>query len=900
MNNKNKTKNNSYLSSPFTFSVFPRKKSPDKEKYTNLSKLNKNNKAKNQEKSQISNNVNKSNTSINNFGNKKKQHNNNSMIPINNNNDRIRVNNTNNKNSINNNNNKNNNEGNNNNFRNINNIDNNISYSNFPGSNKDVLSSGSINNFEDMDEKLDIRLPYNINNNITHSIIKTQGNQTINFNFNNYKYFNGNINSIKNNNETDIYNYNEMTNTKKTNTNNAILMGKNNFNNLKNAKNENLNGKNEDYNEKYFNTFSQINSINKGNNLFHVFQNVNGNIDGNNSINRFSLQNNYNNINNNNTSKINNINVERNLIVNRKKYKNNNSNSVEEKEIENENLNKNNYYDNYFLNNGKRNIVKSIMDINSNVSFENNKIFMPLKGSSNLFKNENKEILNFSNNNKKKFSVTKKDLKHFYKNEHYIQKIMENLPQSKNKKIKNINNFNQDHRKYKSRLNNKDNNVDYYNNNRVGYNNYFKKDLNSSINNNNSVNNNSVINNENINNIKTVRGSRYLSVGKVKVKSFIDKDYKDINKNDKNENQKINDNNQHHHYQSISSSVYKYNYTPKRGGARNDKKSKKYISSVESLYFSIKIKNYNEFFFNVCNRKFKHLFVSFLDVKTILNVSSVNSIFYKNTRDTLYTYFYDHLLMDKNNKDKYIRQILNSAKKYCSDIIKTKEIKYYYRKLLKKNEMYDDIILKDLPRTIPNDISFNIGKINYHKLYNILTCYSNYNKKIGYAQGLNFICAQAIYLFSSEEEVFLFVEGFINIMKMDNLIGVENEKKMLYKLNEFSNILYKYVPKIIQFFEEKSVSHDFFSTGWILTLFSSSMERSYLVIIWCFMIIFRWKFVYAFIIQALKRYERNITNVEEGQLCFVMKNFLRTKEFKNDFNNIIKDTLNFMKNNVIL
>jgi hypothetical protein len=259
--------------------------------------------------------------------------------------------------------------------------------------------------------------------------------------------------------------------------------------------------------------------------------------------------------------------------------------------------------------------------------------------------------------------------------------------------------------------------------------------------------------------------------------------------------------------------------------------------------------------------------------------------------------------MDKN-KDKFINKVLLSTRFFCSDIIKSKiknhEFKSFYEKLTKKNELYDELILKDIPRTIPSDISFNTGKINYNKLYRILTSFSNYNKKIGYAQGINFIIANAIYLFSSEEEVFIFFEGFINLLKMDNFFGVDNDKKMISKLNEFNDILNKHIPDIIKFLNDKQVSHDFFTTKWILTLFSTSLERNYLVIIWCFMIIFRWKFVYAFIIQILKRYERDIINVSEGQLCFKMKNLLRQRDFKKDFNAIIEDTLNFMKNYIVL
>lgn len=137
-------------------------------------------------------------------------------------------------------------------------------------------------------------------------------------------------------------------------------------------------------------------------------------------------------------------------------------------------------------------------------------------------------------------------------------------------------------------------------------------------------------------------------------------------------------------------------------------------------------------------------------------------------------------------------------------------------------------------------------------------------------------------------------------MNMDNIIGIGNEKKMLSKLNRFSRILKKYVPEIIDYFDDGGISHDFFTTGWILTLFSASMDRDYLIIVWCFMIIFKWKFVYSFIIQILKKNEKTIFNSTEIQLGIKMKNILRHREFKKDFGEIINNTLDFMKNNIIL
>ena len=47
-------------------------------------------------------------------------------------------------------------------------------------------------------------------------------------------------------------------------------------------------------------------------------------------------------------------------------------------------------------------------------------------------------------------------------------------------------------------------------------------------------------------------------------------------------------------------------------------------------------------------------------------------------------------------------------------------------------------------------------------------------------------------------------------------------------------------------------------------------------------------------------YRYREVNVSEGQLCFKMKNLLRQRDFKKDFNAIIEDTLNFMKNYIVL
>ena len=66
------------------------------------------------------------------------------------------------------------------------------------------------------------------------------------------------------------------------------------------------------------------------------------------------------------------------------------------------------------------------------------------------------------------------------------------------------------------------------------------------------------------------------------------------------------------------------------------------------------------------------------------------------------------------------------------------------------------------------------------------------------------------------------------------------------------------------------------------------------------MIIFKSKFVYTFILQILRSNERTIFNSSESLLSYKMKNIFFHRDFKKDFIEIIKNTLNFMKNNINL
>ena len=299
----------------------------------------------------------------------------------------------------------------------------------------------------------------------------------------------------------------------------------------------------------------------------------------------------------------------------------------------------------------------------------------------------------------------------------------------------------------------------------------------------------------------------------------------------------------------------------------------------------------NNILFSSINTNFKINLIKFLDKKSLLILSSINKKFFTNLRNKLYKYFYDKIIKNNGNKD-FIIKILTSIQKYSNNKIK-------YEFYLKNKSLYDTIIIQDLLRTFPNENNFGKNTNNYKKLYNILTAYSNFNKNIGYAQGMNFIAARAITIFKNEEKVFEFLDGLINRFNLGYLISINNQK-LPNQIKYFSHILNKYCNVFINYLKSKLVSPDFFCTSWLITLFSNSMDKKKLYICWCFIIIFGWKFFYSFVIQVISFYEKSLIKINETRLSKQMKDLLKTNDFLRNFNQIIKNTLIFMENNIIL
>ncbi len=297
--------------------------------------------------------------------------------------------------------------------------------------------------------------------------------------------------------------------------------------------------------------------------------------------------------------------------------------------------------------------------------------------------------------------------------------------------------------------------------------------------------------------------------------------------------------------------------------------------------------------------KFISKILDFLDIN-IINIISKNKkcckiikpIINKKIKAKILDYYFTKKYINYFNKIKKSLISYSSLSKLSPILLHKK----YVDLLLENNQKYDQEIQKDLTRTFPNNSSFKYGNDNYNKLYHLLTVYSLFNQKIGYAQGINFIAANIILLMpkEKEEKIFMFLDGLIEKFEFGKLFGLNVGDHLKKKLNNLEQNLSKFCPEIIKFLEISNLSHEFFTTNWMLTLFANSMENKYLFIVWDFLIIFGWKFFIFFVISILNKFKNEIRKVEQNNLTYFMKNLFKSKIFEKNFKNIIDETIDLI------
>ena len=172
-------------------------------------------------------------------------------------------------------------------------------------------------------------------------------------------------------------------------------------------------------------------------------------------------------------------------------------------------------------------------------------------------------------------------------------------------------------------------------------------------------------------------------------------------------------------------------------------------------------------------------------------------------------------------------------------------------------------IKKDLHRTFPSCLIMNSERIRA-KLKNVLRAFSNYEPKIKYFQGMNFIVG--FFLFHCDEHVafWLFVALFEEYNYRD--IFVENFRGLNYHVSRVKSILKNYAPKLYD--QLTNINFEIFMIEWLYSLFSNliplELQMSFYKGFFCQ----GWKFFYKMCISIITSAKGTFKGPEEVYIAF--------------------------------
>jgi hypothetical protein len=190
-----------------------------------------------------------------------------------------------------------------------------------------------------------------------------------------------------------------------------------------------------------------------------------------------------------------------------------------------------------------------------------------------------------------------------------------------------------------------------------------------------------------------------------------------------------------------------------------------------------------------------------------------------------------------------------------------------------------DIIELDVVRCYQNSSS-----INKENLSNILKVYAYSNKKIGYCQGMNYIAGTFFLVLQNESQAFKSLFSLISMFKMNSLFNIElaKVKKLFFILDRLIGV---FLPELNETFRDSWVFADNYSSGWLITLFSSVFHSRLEVIvqIWDIFLMCGWKGIYRVSISILKNFQKFLFDKSFEDILSILSTLPSSEIFTRDF-----------------
>ncbi|CAG8453051.1 1120_t:CDS:2 [Scutellospora calospora] len=178
-----------------------------------------------------------------------------------------------------------------------------------------------------------------------------------------------------------------------------------------------------------------------------------------------------------------------------------------------------------------------------------------------------------------------------------------------------------------------------------------------------------------------------------------------------------------------------------------------------------------------------------------------------------------------------------------------------YETLLTLPSQHEKQIDLDIPRTLHSHIMFRTRYgPGQRALFNVLQAFSNYNKQVGYCQGMTNIVT-ILLMYYTEECAFIMLTKLFTRCNLHNLF-IPGFPALLESFYVQEKLLIKYAPKISSQFNKLQLSSTAYATRWYITLFTSDVVPHHTVLrIWDLLMLHGFDILY-FVAVALLKYHK--------------------------------------------
>ena len=292
----------------------------------------------------------------------------------------------------------------------------------------------------------------------------------------------------------------------------------------------------------------------------------------------------------------------------------------------------------------------------------------------------------------------------------------------------------------------------------------------------------------------------------------------------------------------------------------------------------------------------------FLEQKDYINIQSLNKFYYSNCNKIIYKQIFTKNEYNKHSNYKlltnvdlldinkhigmwfyYLKYNTNETK-YKDILNQTKEVKIESNTTPKETKRnLKDVIILDVNRTYFSEDQDGKREI----IKNILFCLLHTYPKVGYCQGMNFICQFLLEATKDEEKAFNVFSAILKKTKYGDLI-IDDFSLMKKYFYVFERLISLYLPELSTLLRQNNVLPSYYISPWFITLFTHSFienQTKILLLIFDLFILDGWICIIKIGLMLLKYYQKILVGMNFEELLNFLINDLKEKyDFFNNNN----------------